>query len=69
MIDIEQITKQLLLELDTESARMAVRAEGVRLLYSRIRDQIEQANREPADSNQQHPVSPSEETRQTEPST
>lgn len=42
MIDIKQIAEQLIVELNVESDRMKLRAEGVALLYERIRQAAEQ---------------------------
>lgn len=48
-IDISKVAQELLTELQTESVRNQLRAEGVVLLYERIRKQIEQDN-QPAGS-------------------
>jgi hypothetical protein len=45
-IDIRKITEQLLIELQMESDKMKFRAEGVSLLYERIRKAAE--NTQPA---------------------
>lgn len=46
MLDIVQIVDKLLSDLETESNRMKYRAEGVKLLYTRIVEEADARHKE-----------------------